>query len=185
MKRHFILCVAVASLAACSSEPDVDMKNASVGDVVNEVQKTGVSEQYIRPGKWETKVVVEDVDIPGMPAETKAQMKGMFAQRQNVTINHCVTPEEAKKPGGKLFTGQDSKNCRYEHFTMGDGKVDAVMRCDGEQGSAMTMKMAGTYTPASSSTRSEMQVSSGREGAMTIKARTETRRIGECDGKES
>jgi hypothetical protein len=68
---------------------------------------------------------------------------------------------------------------------MGDGKIDAVMRCDGEQGSAMTMTMAGTYTPESSSTRSEMRVSSGREGAMTIKARTETRRVGECDRKES
>ena len=185
MRRVAFLLAIATPFAACSSEPEVDVKNASVGDVVNEVQKAGVSEQFIRPGKWETKVVVEDVDIPGMPAATKAQMKGMFAQRQNVTINHCVSPEEARKPDGKLFTGQDSKNCRYDHFTMGDGKIDAVMRCDGEQGSAMTMTMAGTYTPESSSTRSEMRVSSGREGAMTIKARTETRRVGECDRKES
>ena len=184
MKYVVPLLACAIALPACNTEPDVDMKNAGVGDVANEVQKAGVGEQFIRPGKWETKVVVEDVDIPGMPAETKAQMTGMFAQRQNVTINHCVSPEEAKKPDGKLFTGQDSKNCRYEHFTMGDGKIDAVMRCQGDSSGTMTMKMAGTYTPEGSSTRSEMQVSSGREGTMTIKARTETKRVGDCDGKE-
>lgn len=172
-------------LGACSNEPEVDMKNASVGDVVNEVQKSGVTDQFIRPGKWQTRVTVEDVDIPGMPTSAKAQMKGVFAQRQNATIEHCVSPEEARKPDGKLFTGQDSGNCRYDHFTMRDGKIDAVMRCQGESSGTMTMTMAGTYTPESSSTRSEMKVSGGSQGTMTIKAHSDTKRIGECDGKES
>jgi hypothetical protein len=182
--RYAAILIGCAILAGCNSEPDVDMKNASVGEVVNEVQKAGVTEQYIRPGKWETKVTVEDIDIPGMPASTKSQMKNMFAERQNVTIDHCVSPEQAKKPDGKFFSGQDSKNCRYEHFTMGNGKIDAVMRCQGESSGSMTMKMTGSFTPESSSTRSEMQVSSGREGTMTIKARSDARRVGECDGKE-
>ena len=180
MRRAALIFAAALPLAACSNEPEVDMKNASVGEVVNEVRSAGVTDEFIRPGQWETKVVVEDVDIPGMPAATKAQMKSMFAQRQNVTVKHCVTPEEAKRPDGKMFTGQDTNNCRYDHFTMRDGKIDAAMRCEGEQPGAMTMAMTGTYTPESSSTRSEMKISSGAQGTMTIKARSETRRIGEC-----
>lgn len=185
MKHLLTLFVMATAVAACSNEPEIDMKNASVGEVVNEVQRAGVADQYIRPGKWQTKVTVEEIDIPGMPESVKAQMKGMFARNQNVTVDHCVTPEQAKKPDGDFFTGKDSKNCRYESFTMSGGKVDAVMRCDGEQGGDMTMKMTGTYTAESSSTRSEMKVSGGSQGAMTIKARSEASRIGECDGKES
>ena len=186
MRQATIALACFLPLAACSNEPQVDTKNASVGDVVNEVQKAGVTEQFIRPGKWETKVVVEDVDIPGMPAEAKAQMKGMFAQRQNVTINHCVSPEEARKPDGKLFTGQDSKNCRYDHFTMGDGKIDAVMRCDGEQGSAMTMTMAGTYGPEAYAMHMTSKTEGGPGGeSMSMKMRVEAKRVGECTAKES
>ena len=186
MKHHPILCVAALALAACSSEPEVDMKNASVGDVINEVQKSGVSQDAVRPGNWETKVTVDDIIMPGVPPSVLAGMKDVMGRQLNVTIEHCVTPEEAKKPGSDFFTGKKSDDCRYEHFTMGDGKVDAVMRCQGNRAGLMTMKMAGTFTPESSSTRSEMEVnqaSNGDAGIMTIKARTETRRIGECDGK--
>ena len=185
MRAAALFVAALLPLAACNREPDVDLKNASVEEVANEVRASGAAQDFIRPGKWQTKVVVEDVDIPGMPAATKAQMKDMFAQRQNVTVDHCVTPEEAKKPDGSLFNGKDNGNCRYEHFTMSGGKIDAVMRCTGEGQGRMTMKMTGTYTPESSSTRSEMQIASGgNQGSMTIKARSETRRVGACDGKE-
>ena len=183
MKKMLML-GCVAALAACGSEPEVDLKNASVGDVAKEVADAGGSGQFIRAGKWQTKVTVEDIAIPGMPASVAAQMKDMFAQRQNVTVDQCVTEEEARRPGGDFFTGKESDNCRYEHFTMSGGKIDAVMRCQGQPSGAMTMKMAGTYTPESSTTRSEMEISGGQEGNITIKARTDARRIGDCDGGE-
>jgi hypothetical protein len=44
--------------------------------------------------------------------------------------------------------------------------------------------MSGTYKPDSSTTRSEMEVTGGREGKMTIRALTEARRTGECKQKE-
>ena len=185
MKYAAILISGTALLVACSSEPEVDMKNASVEEVVAEVGKAGATEQYIRAGKWQTKVTMEEFEIPGMPASAKEQMKGFFAKQQNVTVDYCVSAEEAKQPGGKFFTGKDSKNCRYESFTMSGGKVDAVMRCQGDgSGSTMTMKMTGTYTPDSSTTRSEMVVSGAREGNITMKARTEAHRVGECDDKK-
>ena len=183
MKSALLIACALP-LAACGSEPEVRAENASVEEVARQVTAAGGSEQFIRPGKWQTRVTVEDIAIPGMQAAAQAQMKGLFAQQQNVTIDYCVTPEEARRPGGKFFTGKNSGNCRYETFTMSGGKVDAVMRCPGEPSGSMTMKMAGTYTPDSSTTRSEMVVSGGREGSMTIKARTEARRVGACDGGE-
>ena len=47
-----------------------------------------------------------------------------------------------------MFTGKDNGNCRYDHFTMGGGKFDAAMRCEGQAAAQeMTMAMNGTYSP--------------------------------------
>jgi hypothetical protein len=184
MKHVAVLIMGTALIAACGREPEVDLKNASVEEVAAEVGKAGAAEQYIRAGKWQTKVTMEEFEIPGMPVRVQQQMKAVFAEQQNVTVDYCVSPEEARKPGGKFFTGKESKDCRYDSFTMSGGKVDAVMRCEGEGSGSMTMKMTGTYTPDSSTTRSEMVVSGGREGSMTIKARAEARRIGDCEAKK-
>ena len=184
MRYAAVLITSAALLAACGSKPEVDMKNASVEEVAAEVGKAGVTEEFIRAGKWQTKVTMEDIDIPGMPVRAQEQMKSVFAKQQNVTVDYCVSPEEARRPGGKFFTGKESKDCRYDRFTMSGGKVDAVMRCQGQGSGSMTMTMTGTYTPDSSTTRSEMVISGGREGNMTMKAVAEAHRVGECDDKK-
>jgi hypothetical protein len=184
MKYAAVLITGTALLAACSGEPSVDMQNDSVEQVAAEVGKAAGTEQYIRHGQWRTEVTVEDIDFPGMPARAQAQMKTVFTQQHNITVDSCVSPEQAKRPDGGFFTGKDSKNCRYDSFTMSGGKIDAVMRCRGEGATEMTLKIAGTYTPDSSSTRSEMTVSS-REGGMTIKSLVEGRRIGDCEAKKN
>lgn len=183
MRHAAVLITATALLAACSSEPEVDMKNASVEEVAAEVGKAGATEQYIRHGKWQTKVTVEDIAFPGVPVRVQAQMQEIFKRQNNITIDNCVSPEQAKRPDGDFFTGKDSKNCRYDRFTMSGGKIDALMRCRGEGSGEMTLKIAGTYTLESSTTHSEMVIS-GRDGGMTIKSLVEGRRLGDCDGKE-
>ena len=49
-----------------------------------------------------------------------------------------------KKPKEDFFAGKNSE-CRYDHFTMGGGKIDAMMHC-GKEGHGQTMRMAGTYS---------------------------------------
>jgi hypothetical protein len=122
-----------------------------------------------------------------LPAEAQAQMKSVFAKQQNTTVDHCVTPEEARQPAGKFFTGKEADNCRYERFTMRGGKIDAVMRCtdDRSASATMTMTVSGTYTPESSNTRSDMQIDGGPQGSMRIKAVSEAKRAGECTGPKS
>ena len=109
-------------------------------------------------------------------------MKRVMGQVQNNTFEYCVTPEEAKHPASKMFTGKDSGNCRYDHFTMGSGKFDAAMRCQ-QQGNAQTMTMAmnGTYSPEAYTSHVSMKVDGGPQGSMTMKMRSEAHRIGECN----
>jgi hypothetical protein len=181
MNRTALLIACALPLASCN-KPQVNERNASVADVANAVSKAGIAgESFIRAGQWQVKGTIEEMNVPGMPAQAQAEMKRAMSQVQNNTFEYCVTPEEAKHPAGKMFTGKDSGNCRYDHFTMGSGKFDAAMRCQ-EPGNAQTMTMAmnGTYSPEAYDSHVSMNVAGGPQGSMTMKMRSEARRIGEC-----
>ena len=181
--RYSLVVVGIAALAACSRSPEIDARNASVEEVAEKVRDAGNANLF-KPGKWQTRVTVKDMTIPGMPPSMQAQMKEVLAQRQNVVSESCLTAEEAGRPGGEFFTGKESGNCRYDRFTMSGGKVDAVMRCQSGQSGSMVMTLDGTYTPTESTANVDMEVS-GPDGAMKIRAVTENRRIGDCTGKEA
>ena len=174
--------VAAALLAAgCNSEPQVDAHNASAEEVAEKVRDAGGNEMFVRPGKWESKVIFEEMTMPGMPADMAAQMKG-FAGRVE-TLQSCLTPEQAKQPKEDFFAGKD-KSCRYDHFRMGGGEIDARMNCSAG-GMQQVMTMKGNYSPESYQMRMELaaDADSGPAGGMTMKMRVDARRIGECDSK--
>ena len=181
MKYAVLMIACALPLAACS-KPQVNEKNASVADVANAVSKSGIAgESFIRAGQWQVKGTLEDMTMPGIPPQAQAEMKRVMGQVQNNSFEYCVTPEEAKHPGGKMFTGKDNGNCRYDHFTMGSGKFDAAMRCQGQASAqVMTMAMNGTYSPDAYTSHVSMNVQGGPQGSMTMKMRSEAKRIGEC-----
>lgn len=182
--KHAALAFACAvPLAACDGEPKVDARNASVEEVAKEVADAGGSDSFVRPGKWESRVRIEEFELPGAPPEAKAAMRGMHERAQ--VYESCLTPEEARRPKEDFFAGRD-KNCRYDHFTMGDGKIDAVMQCSGG-GMAQTMAMQGSYGPDSYRMRMSMKADAGTgpPGGMTMTMRVDARRVGECDSKKA
>ncbi|HKX93049.1 MAG TPA: DUF3617 domain-containing protein [Sphingomicrobium sp.] len=178
MKHAMILFAFAAALVGCDRAPEIHETNVSVEDVAAQVGGA-----TINPGRWESKVMIDDVDIPGMPAATKERMKGAMTRQQNVTFDYCVSPDEAKRPGEKFFTGNDRANCRFERFDMAGGKIDAVMRCDAGQGGTMTMTRTGTYSADSYAASVAMNIS-GPGGGMSMKGRAEGRRVGPCTGDE-
>ena len=184
MKSNVVLIASIAALAACNKSPEVHAQNASVAEVAQKVREAGVADEgFLNPGQWRAVSTLEDMAMPGMTAQAQAQMKQIMGKASNATFEYCLTPEEAKQPSGRFFSGKDKGNCRYEHFNMGDGKIDAVMRCEGDQGGAMTMAMNGTFSPDAYTSHGEMKIDGGREGGMTMKMRTEAKRIGECNSK--
>ena len=179
MNRAMILLGIVLPLAACGSKPTVNEKNASVEEVANKVREVSQKEGFIRPGSWQSTVKIDQMDMPGMPPQVAEQMKKMVAETH--TTNSCLTPEEAKKPKENFFSGNE--NCRYDHFTMGGGKIDAEMRCD-QGGGSQVMQMTGTYSP--DSYKMHMTSKGGAAGhSITMQMSVDARRVGECTGKES
>ena len=182
MKHAPVLFACALTLAACGREGEVDARNASAEEVAEQVAEAGGSEIFVRPGKWESRVQIEEFDLPGAPAEAKTAMRSMHEKA--MVSESCLTPEQAKRPKEDFFAGKD-KNCRYDHFTMSDGKIDAAMKCTGE-GMAQTMTMQGSYSPDAYQMRMSMKADAGAgpPGGMTMTMRVDAKRVGECDAKQ-
>jgi hypothetical protein len=181
MKYTFCLIACVTALADCNSSPKVNAKNASVAEVAQKVREVGADQSFVRPGKWESKVTIDKFEIPGMPADVAQRMRAMMAQQQEHSFQSCLTKDDVKRPKADFFTGKNSE-CRYDHFTMGGGKIDALMRCSGKNGSGQTMQMAGTYSPDSYQMQMSTKVepTAGGEGGMNMEMRVDSHRVGEC-----
>jgi hypothetical protein len=177
-----VLVASLFPLAACNSEPDVDARNASVQDVAEQVRDATDEPGFIRPGKWLSEVTLEDVSAPGMPDQVREQMKGMVANR--TSYESCLMPEDVKRPKEDFFAG--SKECRYDHFTMGGGKIDAKMRCTTE-GVTQLMELAGNYSPETYQMRmsTKAEGSGGPAWQMNMRMRVDAKRVGECDRKQA
>ena len=169
-------------LAACDSGPSVTATNASLEEVADKVEAARQDSNFLRPGKWLTKASVDEISVPGMPAELAAQMKQRG--RDMPGTESCITEADRRKPNADFFTG--NKTCKYDHFSMGGGKIDGRMRCGAGGGTQLTA-MTGTYAPdsyamaLSTVMENPAQVASGGMAGMTMKLSVEGKRIGECD----
>jgi hypothetical protein len=175
--RNILPLVALAALAACNNGGSVTAENESTSSVAKKVDAANIK---ILPGRWESKMKMESLEVEGLPPEAKAAMsKQMGVER---ALSTCLTPEQVEKPGGGFFAG-GAEDCTYKHFNMSGGKIDAEMTC-GKQPGSPTMAMAGTYSESSYdlkvTTKTEMQPGKPMTMAMAVASR----RTGDCDGKE-
>lgn len=184
MKYALFVVVGAIALGACNKAPKVDEKNATPAEVAKKMQETGTDQSLVQPGLWQSKVTIEKFEMPGIPPEMAGRMKSMMAQNQAHDFETCLTPEDVQKPKEDFFAGKNNQ-CRYDHFTMGGGKIDALMHCGKESGSS-TMRMAGTYSPDSYQMLMATEVEASDEGqqAVQMQMRVEARRVGECSAKQ-
>ena len=183
MKHRLVLLACTAALVACNKGPTVELKNATGNQVTNAVTQSGVmtSGSMIEPGLWQSKVTVLEMKIPGIPAQYADKMNQSLAEHRNETSKHCVTQADVKKPKEDFFGA--GKSCRYEHFTMGGGKIDIQMVCR-EEGAMQTTNMAGSYTPTSYSMDMSSKGSGGEQAGMSMKMHVDAQRVGQCTGKD-
>lgn len=181
MKRIFVLLPAL--LASCNSQPAVTATNASANEVASKVAAAGSVGMFLSPGHWQGKIKIAHFEMPGAPPQMAPRMAQAIARDR--TIETCLTPEEAEQPKGRLFGGDDA-NCRYEHFTMAGGAIDAVMRCEHEK-AKQVMTMKGSYSPDSYQVTTAMKTVGGAgPGAnISMTMNITATRTGACTGKEA
>ena len=175
--RTALILASAAILAACNSEPEVKMENASVGEVAQEMRKQASNDIFINPGQWKQTVRMVSIDAPGMPPEAKAMMQQAMGEAQ--VHNVCLTAEQAKSPKEDFFAGAD-KNFRYEHFNWGNGKIDLKLNCK-HPNATQTMVLAGDYKPDSyTMTMTATNEGSGPAEQMVMTMKVDAERTGEC-----
>lgn len=171
---------AVGSLAltGCGSQGDtVTAKDVSVEEVAEKVAQIDAQP---KPGRWEAKLKVSNIEMTGVPPQIQELMKKEMGKEQ--TWRHCLTPEQAGANNGEFFKPKDNQGCKYNNFKMGGGKIEADMTC-GSDGTSQNMTMAGTYGSDA------YDIESSTEGSMngnklTMTSSVSARRVGECDGTE-
>ena len=180
-----IILLPLILIAACDSGPSVTATNASLEEVADKVQAAREDSDFLSPGKWLTKASVDDIAIPGMPAGLAAQMKQQG--REMPGTETCITEADTRKPRADFFTG--NKSCKYDHFSMGNGKLDGRMRC-GIGGGTQLTTMAGTYGRESYRMALTTVMENPAQGSatgmqgMTMKLSVEGKHIGDCTTAE-
>lgn len=173
--------IAAIALAGCDRHR-VNEVNASVDDVANAVAQAGPSIR-LQPGRWETSGELVELSAPGMPPQAQEMMKKqMTANASRVAV--CLRQEDVEKPSAGFF-GQTSKDCRFDHYRMDGGSIDAKMTCAPPGGGTVSTTMTGTY----GADHYDMQMSSqmaglGARQPMTMRMKVSSRRVGDCQGNE-
>ena len=183
MNQTIVLMTCAVILASCNKGPQVNVTNATGNKVAQAVTQSGVMAggSMLQPGEWQSRVKIEQMEIPGMSPELEGRMKQMVPTDKADPSNHCITEAEVKKPKADFF-GAD-KSCTYDHFTMGGGKIDIAMVCH-RDGGTQTSTANGTYTPTTYSADIESRTTAGRRAGAVIRIHADSQRIGECTGKD-
>lgn len=176
----------VLPLAACNSGPSVSVKDAKPSEVQEKVAAaTGSGGVMVEPGRWEGTMTMHDIEmpnVPNMPPQVKEQMKARMGAARSFV--NCVTPEDVKEQKA-FFNGENGadKNCKYDHFNLAGGKIDAAMSCNRGEAGKMAMTMTGTYSPdAYHMDMSSKADGPGPMGGMNVRMSVEAKRVGACRG---
>ena len=181
MKYAVCFLASVLCLSGCNKGPKVDIRNATENQVAQAVEKSRLpGDSMNEPGLWKAEVDIREMNMPGLPAEYAGKMKQQMAMKDSDLNSGCLTSDDIKK---RTLFGVD-KSCTFDHFTMGEGKIDIQMVCHRED-STQTMNMSGSYTPTSYSMDMAMNATGGGQNGMTMKVHVDSHRVGECTGKES
>lgn len=174
MRRIALIAVLALPLTACGSKDDaVAVKDAKPAEVASAVAASSVRPL---PGKWESRVKIARMDLPGMPAEMAAQMqKGMGLDK---AFSTCLTPAQAEKPDGSFFQ-QGASGCTYDNFTMADGRIDAKMTCT-NAGASQVVTMNGSYSAESYDITTTSAAKIDGQIPMNMTMTVSSRRIGDC-----
>ena len=170
-------------LAACDWGPSVDLRNETGSVVSGQIRKVAGGSGFVEAGRWETKITLNQVDAPGMPAEFIAKLKASMAKPQSATSS--LTADDVKR--GAFYVGEENAACRYERFAMGAGKIDGMLRCADSAGTR-SMAMSGSYAPDSYrlvvTTDSQSAAQAGAAGKVSVTMTMDARRSGVCIGDE-
>jgi len=168
----------MAMLSGCKQDA-VSVKDKSV----EEVAKAVPAAARPLPGLYDNRIELVDVAMPGMAPQMQAQMKQAMS-RSMKSSQYCLTEDQAKKGYEERIKQLASRpECKFDHYDLAGGKLDAKLVCTGDKGMKSTMTMLGTVSPEGSDMTMKTEQSGtpmpgGAGMVMTIHVLS--KRVGDC-----
>ena len=179
MKHVIFACAAAALVAGCSDSGSADADGD--GTITQEEVAAEMAEGpavAMRAGKWEQTVEFTELDLPGVPEGMQDMVKGQVGS--GVTVNNCLTEEEANRPKPDFFGSENQQNCTYQEFDRSGNRMTLRMTCDAGQGGTATIAMQGQFAADSFELDIDNTVSGTPMGDMSMKGTVSGRRVGDC-----
>lgn len=166
------LVAAPAHPAPQQATGDVLLTDASAEDVAKAVAGSG---HAVRPGKWELRVELLDMDLgePGARATVADAVKSTEPQ----VTTQCITAADAKRGAIEAFFPSSGAECRYSRYALTGGRLDAASVCDSVIG-----KMAARLTGTLSSGQFTVENSSVMEMTSTAPEMVDGKPVASRDG---
>lgn len=134
-----------------------------------------LAELDLEPGRWETSTLILSADGP-LPRSVLDRIEG-----RRTGAASCITAEQAERPSATFLAAQQGSDCTYRDFAVEDGRLSATMTCSGGRlPAAMETRLSGTYAARAYDLDVEMATGGPGGAAMTIRARSTGRRVGDC-----
>lgn len=179
MTRYWLIPLGALALASCGSEP-------ASPPSADEVVKAAENLVKPTPGLYRSTTNITQFEIPGLPPEQAAQMKGMIGSSANQTSESCLTQAQAdegfKSMAKQLGEGTQGVKCEFAKFDAEGSTLDADLTCTGPGGVKVNMEMDGDIQPTNSVMKMKMTQKSeaipGGEVRMAMEVKSE--RIGDC-----
>jgi Protein of unknown function (DUF3617) len=171
-------------LASCSDNSDSDGDGkVSTNERATEMVRDGYL--AMSPGRWQTKVVFTDIDVPKL---SMVQRQQIIDSAGKETIRYsCLSKAEAAKPGPDFFGGAGAENCNYTRFDLAGNNADMALSCKmGGMGKA-DMELKGVFATEDFSFDTKVSVQLpmvGKTQKITMTGTMSGKFEGQCKGDE-
>jgi hypothetical protein len=180
--RFFWVGVAFLALTACaddSSDHDGDGK-VSAKERATEMATDGFIP--MQSGRWETKFVFNDIDVPTLGKNKKQQIMDEIAKIASSAS--CLSPEDAKNPGADFFGGKGAENCTYKTFDLSGQNARMKLVCSMEGIGSVDMDLNGSMGADSFNFDSNVAMRLPMVGKVSLTGTAQGRYAGACKGDE-
>ncbi len=127
------------------------------------------------PGLWQETLVFALDSVNGSQ-EAAAQMQGTLPSPK--PRSDCYTAADLADPRGLFLAGAE-QSCRFSHFVMANGRIEATGDCADQNGQTMHVTGTGQYSAAGYDFTFTGTGQAGRL-SLAFRGRDSGRRIGEC-----
>jgi len=136
----------------------------------------------MQAGQWEHRIDVVDLAFPGTPPTPQLDAQIAAAKKDPRVNSLCADGHELSAPEPRAVFEKMGQDCRYDSIAIGNGKLDARLRCKTPDGGGdLSNHVTGTYDAGkfAMTMRIEMSYASAAQN-MKMTMALSGRRTGEC-----